>query len=106
MKRHGKSRGQYYLSHPAVDTNHGIIIDAAVTPEDVYDSVPYPDQSEHIHKDIIPIRAATADSAYDFPLAHRVLEEHGIEFFVWSQPFHDRTKAELKRVAFLLDFPR
>lgn len=45
-------------------------------------------------------RTAAADSAYDFPLAHRVLEEQGIDFFVRPQPFHDRTKAELKRDAF------
>ena len=44
--------------------------------------------------------AAAADSAYDFPLAHRVLEELGIDFFVRPQPSHDRTKAEFKRDAF------
>lgn len=40
------------------------------------------------------------NSAYDFPLAHRALEELGIDFFVVPQPAHDRTKAELKRDAF------
>ncbi len=106
MKRPGKPRGQYYLSHQTVDTDHRIIVDVTVTPGDVYDSVPYLDQLEHIHKNIIPIQAAAADSAYDFPLAHRVLEEHGIEFFVRPQPFHDRTKAELKRDAFVYDAAR
>ena len=43
---------------------------------------------------------AAADSAYDFPLAHRALEELGIDFFVVPQPVHDRTKAELKRDVF------
>ena len=47
-----------------------------------------------------------ADSAYDFPLAHRVLEELGIDFFVIPQPAHDRTKAELKRDAFTYDEQR
>ncbi len=106
MKRPGKPRGQYYLSHQAVDTDHGIIVDVVVTPGDVYDSVPYLDQLEHIHKNVIPIQAATADSAYDFPLAHRVLEEHGIDFLVRPEPFHDRTKAELKRDALVYDEAR
>ena len=47
--------------------------------------------------------AAAADSAYDFPLAHRVLEEQGIMFFVRPQTAHDRTNAELKRDAFSYD---
>ena len=40
---------------------------------------------------------------YDFPLVHRVLEEHGIDFFVRPQPVHDRTVAELKWDAFSYD---
>lgn len=86
-----------------MDTDHGVILDVTVTPGDVHDSVPYLAHLEHIHRNVIPIQAAAADSAYDFPLAHRVLEEHGIDFFVRPQPFHDRTKAELKRDAFRYD---
>ena len=71
-----------------------------MTPGDVYDSVPYLEQLEHIHQNIIPIQAAAADSAYDFPLAHRVLDEQGITFFVRPQSVHDRTNVELKRDAF------
>ena len=37
---------------------------------------------EYIHENIITIQAAVADSAYDFPLAYRVLEEYGIDFYV------------------------
>lgn len=74
-----------------------------VTPGDVYDSVPYLEQLEHIHRNVIPVQAATADSAYDFPLAHRVLEEQGIMFFVQPQPVHDRTTVELKRDDFFYD---
>ena len=42
---------------------------------DLFDRVP--DHStvpylEQIHRDVLPIQAATADAAYDFPLAHRV----------------------------------
>lgn len=103
MKRPGKSRGQYYLSHQTTDTDCGIITGVTVTPGDVYDSVPYLEQLEHIHRNVIPVQAATADSAYDFPLAHRVLEEQGITFFVRPQAAHDRTNVELKRDAFSYD---
>ena len=85
MKRPGKPRGQYYLSHQTTDTDCGIITGVTVTPGDVYDSVPYLKQLEHIHQNVIPIQAAAADSAYDFPLAHQVLEERGIAFFVRPQ---------------------
>ena len=49
------------------------------------------------------MKVAAADSAYDFPLTHRVLEELGIDFFVVHQPAHDRTKAELKRDALIYE---
>ena len=103
MKRPGKPRGQYYLSHQTTDTDNGIILGVTVTPGDVYDSVPYLEQIEHIHKNIIPLRSTAADSAYDFPLAHRVLEEQGILFFVRPQSAHDRTNVELKRDSFSYD---
>lgn len=57
-----------------------------VTPGDVHDSCPYLGQLEDIHKNIAPLQAAAADSAYDFPLAHWVLGELGIDFFVVPQP--------------------
>ena len=100
MKRPGKPRGQYYLSHQTVDTDHGVILDVRVTPGDVYDSMPYLDQLEHVHRAVLPIQAAAADAAYDFPLAHRVLDELGIRFYVRPQTSHDRTGVELKRDAF------
>ena len=100
MKRPGKPRGQHYLSHQTVDTDHGVILDVRVTPGDVYDSVPYLEQLEHVHRAVLPIQAAAADAAYDFPLAHRVLDELGIRFFVRPQTAHDRTSVELKREAF------
>ena len=103
MKRPGKPEGQHYLSHQTTDTDNGIIIGVTVTPGDVNDSVPYLTHLEHIHKSVIPIQAATADSAYDFSLAHRVLEDLGIDFMVRPQPVHDHTKAELKRDAFSYD---
>ena len=80
MKRPRNPRGQHYLSHQTVDSDHGIILDVRVTPGDVYDSVPYLDQLEHAHRTVLPIQTAAADAAYDFPLAHRVLEELGTGF--------------------------
>ena len=73
-----------------------------------YNNINYPyesylDQLEHIHQSVIPIQAAAADSAYDFPLAHRVLEEHGIDFYVRPQAVYDRTQVEFKRDAFRYD---
>ena len=103
MKRPGKPNGFYYLSHQTTDSDHGIITAVTVTPGDVHDSQPYLQQLEYVHKNVVPIKAAAADSAYDFPLAHRVLEEMGIGFFVVPQPARDRTKAELKRDVFTYD---
>lgn len=100
MKRPGKPRGQYYLSHQTFDSDHGIIIGLTVTPGDVHDTVPYLEQVESVHQRVIPLQAAAADSAYDFPLAHQELEKLGIDFFVRPQPAHDRTKAEFKRDMF------
>lgn len=37
---------------------------------------------------------------YGFPLAHRVLEKLGIDFFIVPQSTNSRTKADLKRDAF------
>lgn len=79
------------------------MIGLTVTPGDVYDSTPYLEQIEYVHKNVIPIRTAAADSAYDFPLVHQVLEEHGIDFFVRPQPVHDRTSVEVKRDVFSYD---
>ena len=65
-----------------------------------HSTVPYLEHLEQIHRSVLPIQAATADATYDFPLAHRVLEEQGISFYVRPQPSADRTKAEFKRDAF------
>ena len=103
MKRPGKPRGQHYLSHQAVDTDHGIILDVTVTPGDVNDSVPYLEQIERINSQIIPLQAAAADAAYDFPLAHRVLDDLGIAFFVRHQKHGDNSKTEFKHDDFRYD---
>ena len=106
MTRPGKPNGFYYLSHQTSDPDCGILTAVTVTPGDVHDSRPYLEQIEYVHKNVIPLQAAAADSAYDLPLAHRVLEELGIDFFVVPQPAHDRTKAELKRDAFIYNEQR
>lgn len=103
MKRPGKPRGQHYLSHQAVDTDHGIILDVTVTPGDVNDSVPYLEQIERINSQIILLQAAAADAAYDFPLAHRVLDDLGIAFFVRHQKHGDNSKTEFKHDDFRYD---
>ena len=103
MKRPGKPEGPHYLSHQTLDGDYGIITGLTVTPGDVYDSVPYLDQLEHIHQSVIPSRPPRQTSAYDFPLAHRVLEEHGIDFYVRPQAVYDRTQVEFKRDAFRYD---
>lgn len=100
MKRPGKPRGQYYLSHQPLDSDQGIIIGLTVTLVDVHDTVPYLEQVEAVHQRVIPLQAAAADSAYDFPLAHWELEKLG---FVRPQPAHDRTQVEFKRDAFTYD---
>ena len=55
MKRPGKPRGQYYLSHQTLDSDHGIIIGLTVTPGDVHDTVPYLEQVESVHQRVIPL---------------------------------------------------
>ncbi|MEG0321297.1 MAG: IS1182 family transposase [Oscillospiraceae bacterium] len=85
LNRPGKPKGPHYLCHTSQDTDHGIILDVAATPGNANDSTPYLAQLERIHRELIPIQAATADAAYDFPLAHRTLEELGIFFYVRQQ---------------------
>ena len=85
LKRPGKPEGPHYLAHQAVDSDYGIIVGQTVTAGDVNDSVPFLGLIERIHENVVPIQTATADAAYDFPLAHRVLGELGIDFFVRPQ---------------------
>lgn len=81
LNRTNKPHGMYYLSHQTLDTDHGIILDVAVTAGDASDKAPYLAQMERV-MELLPVRSATADSAYDFGLAHQVLDEHGVSFFV------------------------
>ena len=81
LNRANKPHGMYYLSHQTLDTDHGIVLDVAVTAGDASDKTPYLEQMERVIS-LLPVQKATADSAYDFGLAHQVSEEHGIPFFV------------------------
>ena len=103
MNRPGKPVGQHYLSHQTLDTDHGIILDVTVTPGDINDSVPYLDQMEYIHKNVVPVQTATADAAYDLPLAHRVLDDMGISFFVRPQARPNYSQTALQPDAFHYD---
>ena len=103
MKRPGKPEGPYYLVHETLDTDHGIILAVTTTAGNVYDSVPYLDQIEDVHKNIVPVQIATADSAYDFALAHQVLDENGISFFVRPKPNTAQTTVEFDRTYFSYD---
>ena len=97
LKRPGKPEGPHYLSHQAVDSDYGIIVGQTVTSGDVNDSVPYLDLIECVHANVVPIRIATADAAYDFPLAHRVLGDMGIDFFVRPQKTAVRMTTQFTR---------
>ena len=103
MKRPGKPEGPHYLAHQAVDSDFGIIVGQTVTAGDVNDSVPSLGLIEHIHENVVPIQTATADAAYDFPLAHRALGELGIDFFVRPQKTAARANTQFTRDDFRYD---
>ena len=103
LKRPGKPEGPHYLAHQAVDSDCGIIVGQAVTAGDVNDSVPFLGLIERIHENVVPIQAATADAAYDFPLAHRALGELGIDFFVRPQKTAARVSVQFTRDDFCRD---
>ena len=102
LNRPGKPHGMYYLSHQTLDTDHGIILDVAVTPGDANDKLPYLDQIERV-MDIVPVQAAAADSMYDYGLFHQVLGEKGIDFFVRPMKFQSQQEVEFGREHFKYD---
>lgn len=106
LKRPGKPLGMHYLDHQSVDTDHGIILDTAVTPGDSSDVVPYLNQLERIHREVIPIQAATADAGYDFALAHHELGRLGIALYVRGRETPDLTGVEFGSDAFRYDEAR
>lgn len=81
-KRKGKPEGMHYLSHQALDSLNGIIIDVVTTPGNVNDSQPYIEQLHKIEKTYgITIESACADSGYDTNLINQQLSERNINFY-------------------------
>ena len=89
-------------SHQTLDTDHGIILDVAVTSGDASDQEPYLDQLERV-MNIVPVQAATADSIYDYGLFHQMLGDLGIDFCVWPLKFHSKKDVEFGQESFDYD---
>jgi len=102
LNRPGKPHGMHYLSHQTLDTDHGIVLDVAVTPGDASDQEPYLEQLERV-MNIVPVQAATADSIYDYGLFHQVLRDLGIDFFVRPMKFQPKKDVEFGRESFDYD---
>ena len=102
LNRANKPHGMYYLSHQTLDTDHGIVLDVAVTAGDASDKTPYLEQMERV-MELLPVKKATADSAYDFGLAHQVLGEHGVSFFVRPMENDPHPSVEFRREHFQYD---
>ena len=102
LNRANKPHGMHYLSHQTLDTDHGIILDVAVTAGDASDKTPYLDQMERV-MELLPVQSAAADSAYDFGLAHQVLGEHSVSLFVRSMESDPHRSVEFGREQFEYD---
>ena len=102
LNRANKPHGTYYLSHQTLDTDHGIVLDVAATAGDASDKTPYLAQMERVMA-LLPVQKATADSAYDFGLAHQVLAEHGVSFFVRPMASEPHPCVEFRREHFQYD---
>lgn len=105
LNRPGKPKGMHYLSHQTLDTEHGIILDVAVTAGDASDQTPYLEQMERV-MGLIPVQVATADSMYDYGLFHQVLKERGVPFYVRPMKAQPQQKVEFGRNNFSYDRKR
>ena len=102
LARANQPHGMHYLSHQTLDTHHGMILDVAVTDGDASDKTPHLEQMEQVIN-LLPAQKATADSAYDSGLAHQVLEEHGVSFFVRPMVNEPHPCVEFRREHFQYD---
>lgn len=103
MDRPGKPKGMHYLEHELVDLEHGIILDVVATPGNSNDLAPYLEQLERVHREIFPVQAAVADSAYDAPLVHGELGRLGIRFYTSPKKVVSDGKAVITRDQFSYD---
>lgn len=79
LNRANKPHGMHYLSHQTLDTDHGIVLDVAVTAGDASGKMPYLEQMERVIS-LLPVQRATADSAYDFGLPIRYWKNMAFPF--------------------------
>lgn len=102
LNRVGKPKGMHYLSHQTLDTDHGIILDVSVTPGDSSDIAQFLPQMERV-KELLPVQAAAADSAYNSNLVQHELRRHGITFFAPPQKAAPISKTLISADAFDYD---
>lgn len=102
LNRANKPHGMHYLSRQTLYADHGIILDIAVTAGDASDKASYLAQMERVMR-LLSVQKATADSAYDFGLAHQVLGEHGVSFFVCPIESRPHPSVEFRREHFQYD---
>ena len=104
MHRPGKPEGMHYLSHQSIDAANGMIVDVAVTPGDVSDSVPYLERIDYMRNHLgLDIRIAGADSAYGTSLICQTMEDMGVTFYTPGVSGGTTSKVELTREAFDYD---
>ena len=104
MHRPGKPEGMHYLSHQSIDAANGMIVDVAVTPGDVSDSVPYLERIDYMRNHLgLDIRTAGADSAYGTSLICQTMEDMGVTFYTPGVSGGTTSKVELTREAFDYD---
>lgn len=102
LNRAGKPKGMHYLSHQTLDTDHGIILDVAVTPGDSSDIEPFLPQMERV-RELLPVQAVTADSAYNSGLVQHELERMGIAFYARPRKAEAPQKTSFTASAFSYD---
>lgn len=104
MHRPGKPERMHYLSHQSIDAANGIIVDVAVTPGNVSDSVPYLERIDYMRNHLgLDIHTAGADSAYGTSLICQTMEDIGITFYTPGVSGGTTSKVELTREAFDYD---
>lgn len=102
LNRAGKPKGMHYLSHQTLDTDHGIILDVAVTPGDRSDIEPFLPQMERV-RELLPVQAVAADSAYNSGLVQHEIDRLGIAFYARPRKAEAPQKTAFTVAAFSYD---